>query len=655
MGCKKANMYVMKNDQAMTRHSMKVFTGKKPLLKSDEDWRCKDTPIVKKESNGTTTGSYGSTRQLKFMNALSCLRDILQSNEASHRAKDPVITTAKSPEQPKSSRQPDHRIPKDTKRQTDHPKRQTKQHETVKVAEKQRTLGSTKEGQDVPGALKRQELCIQKPTRIAKPCKKHVKKKTPHKQIQECSDALNKSTDIIQEMVSAHEDPSCGPGVDALPCAEGAIPSQGNKDNMEINIDCHIAKQKNEELRYKARYNKLMEAMTKPHTREWPPERSPCETIQARYRKLMEVMTKPRTREWPPEECPCETILETNDKVLERNHRTQEWDLETVQDTVTVKGHHQVKKESDTDTESLKGLTEEIIATKAPDEQVDGQWNECLKEGWWKNAKITIIGESIWKIMMEPWHKLSIAKRNTLKIVKAPKENHRRAAAQEHPEKHSKEEINWNDTHHSQLIWQLAALKTNVQTLPAVIIVKDPARGHNSITTNHDHIKAAVLLPYEAIIKVPEIAALMEEQMLSLSDNSRRENTDKDTRLALSLHKGLCRQSTEGQVVPSGYQWINRRFEKSNWLMELMFTALSDLRNDNEIDWLLLIWRQIDKTLFMVLGKTPCELQEEGAWHAHQTMEKNILPGMRGRTEAPQTTMLYAQRIMKNKRKLRIS
>ena len=163
------------------------------------------------------------------------------------------------------------------------------------------------------------------------------------------------------------------------------------------------------------------------------------------------------------------------------------------------------------------------------------QWNERLKEGWWKNAKITIIGENVWKIIINPWHKLSVTKRNMLKIIKAPKENHRRAAAQEHPEKHSKEEINWNDTHHSQLIWQLAALKTNVQTLPAVIIVKDPARGHNSITTNHDHIKAAVLLPYEAIIKAPGIATLIEGWTLSLSDNSRRENKDKT--LVLPCHR----------------------------------------------------------------------------------------------------------------------
>ena len=55
MGCKKANMYVIRNDQAMTRHSMKAFTDKKPLLRSDEDWWCKDTPTVKRESDETAT------------------------------------------------------------------------------------------------------------------------------------------------------------------------------------------------------------------------------------------------------------------------------------------------------------------------------------------------------------------------------------------------------------------------------------------------------------------------------------------------------------------------------------------------------------------------------------------------------------------------
>ena len=183
MGCKKANMYVMRNDQAMTRCSMKAFTGKKPLLKSDEDWRRKDTPTVKRESDETATKSSSSARRLKFMNALSRLRDILRANEASNRVKDSVTAKEISPERPEPSQQPGHRIPKDTRRQTDNPKHQTKQHETIKVVGKQQTLESTKEGQDIPGALRHQESCVQKPTHTVKPCKEHVKKKTPHKQM----------------------------------------------------------------------------------------------------------------------------------------------------------------------------------------------------------------------------------------------------------------------------------------------------------------------------------------------------------------------------------------------------------------------------------------------------------------------------------------
>ena len=317
-----------------------------------------------------------------------------------------------------------------------------------------------------------------------------------------------------------------------------------------------------------------------------------------------------------------------------------------------MKGDHQDKKGNNIDTKPLEGLTEGTISSKAPGEQVDRQWNERLKEGWWKNAKITIIGESKWKIIMEPQHKLSGAKRNMLKIVKAPEENHGRATAQEHSEKHSKKEINWNDAHHSQLIWQLTALKTNVQTLPTVIIIKDPARGHDSIAMDCDHVKAIVLLPYEAIIKAPEIATFTGEWTLSLSDDSEKASTDKDTNLALLPHKGLCRQSTKGRMVPSRDQWTNRWFRNSNQLMELMFAALANPRNSKGINWLLQIWRQIDKTLLMVLGRTPCK---EDASYAHQAAEKNLLPETRGRTEAPQMTKLYVQKIMKNKRKLRIS
>ena len=80
-----------------------------------------------------------------------------------------------------------------------------------------------------------------------------------------------------------------------------------------------------------------------------------------------------------------------------------------------------------------------------------------------------------------------------------------------------------------------------MQTLPTVIIVKGPVRGHNSIAMDYNHVKAIVLLPYEAIIKAPETAALTEGWTLSLSNNSRRENTDKDTHFSPLPHKELCR------------------------------------------------------------------------------------------------------------------
>ena len=303
----------------------------------------------------------------------------------------------------------------------------------------------------------------------------------------------------------------------------------------------------------------------------------------------MEVMTKPCAREWPLEGSPHKTTLETGDEVLERNHHTQEWDSKAVQDATMVKGDHQDKEEDNTNTEPSKGLIEETIASKAPDEQVDRQWKERLKEGWWKNAKITIIGENMWKIIMNPQHRLFVTKHNMLKIIKAPKENQGRAAAQEHPERHSRKEIDWNDAHHSQLTWQLAALRTNVQTLPRISIIKDPTRGRNSIAMDYGHVKAIVLLPYEAIIKAPEIAVLTEGQTLSLSNDSGKASTDKDIRLALLPHKRLCRQSTEGRMVPSRDQRTNRRFRNSNQLMELMFAALANPRNSKGINWLLRI------------------------------------------------------------------
>ena len=104
--------------------------------------------------------------------------------------------------------------------------------------------------------------------------------------------------------------------------------------------------------------------------------------------------------------------------------------------------NHQKGRDNNIDTEPLEGPTEGTITNEAPNKQVGRQWNGCLKESWWKDTKITTIGEHMWKIITEPQYRLSTTKHNMLKINKAPKKDHGGTVIQKHPEKYSKEENN---------------------------------------------------------------------------------------------------------------------------------------------------------------------------------------------------------------------
>ena len=77
MSCRKANTYIIRSNKAMTRYDVRTPISKKPLPKSDKDWRCKNTPIVKEKSDKTATGSRTSTMRLRSANALSHLQDTL--------------------------------------------------------------------------------------------------------------------------------------------------------------------------------------------------------------------------------------------------------------------------------------------------------------------------------------------------------------------------------------------------------------------------------------------------------------------------------------------------------------------------------------------------------------------------------------------------
>ena len=136
--------------------------------------------------------------------------------------------------------------------------------------------------------------------------------------------------------MSAHSDPLFGLGVDALPYAEGVISSQGSKDNIEIDINHHIAKQKNAELQHKAR-----------------------------HKKLLEVITKPCAGEQPLEGSPYETVTRIDNEGLGYNHHTREWDSRVIQSATTMEEHHQERKDNSANIDPLEGFTEEAITDEA--------------------------------------------------------------------------------------------------------------------------------------------------------------------------------------------------------------------------------------------------------------------------------------------------
>jgi hypothetical protein len=98
-------------------------------------------------------------------------------------------------------------------------------------------------------------------------------------------------------------------------------------------------------------------------------------------------------------------------------------------------------------------------------------------------------------------------------------------------------------------------------------------------------------------------------------------------------------------------KWTSRWFRDSNQLMELAFRAFSSSRSDNEINWLLLIWSQVNDTPFIANEEIPCR---KDAVCVCQMEKKGLLSEMGKQTESPQMTKLYAQQIMKNARKLHI-
>jgi len=192
-----------------------------------------------------------------------------------------------------------------------------------------------------------------------------------------------------------------------------------------------------------------------------------------------------------------------------------------------------------------------------------------------------------------------------------------------------------SDTSLSQLI----APRTNMQDLQIGII-------------NDDYIETTVLLPYEAIIKAPEIATLFKGYVLSPDRVSSKAIIGKNACLALSLLKKLCKRLKKGQVELLAYRQTDKWAEETNQSVETALRIFDKSRQNNWSEWLPLIQYQTNGMLPSIMEEMPYESWMGFAPHTQKTEKSDPLSGTRKQTENPQITRFQAQKAMRRAREL---
>jgi len=186
---------------------------------------------------------------------------------------------------------------------------------------------------------------------------------------------------------------------------------------------------------------------------------------------------------------------------------------------------------------------------------------------------------------------------------------------------------------------QLSIPRTNVQSLQIGIM-------------NGDYIETTVLLPYEAIIKVPETAAFFKGYALSPDKVSSKAIIGKNTCLDLSLLKKLCKQLKKEQVELLAHQQTNKWVEETNQSVETALRVFDKFRQSNWSEWLPLIHYQTNSMLPSIMEETPHKSWMGFTPHAQKTEKSDHLSGTRKQTENPQITRFQAQKTMRRAREL---
>src|SRR6267142_4906783 len=193
-----------------------------------------------------------------------------------------------------------------------------------------------------------------------------------------------------------------------------------------------------------------------------------------------------------------------------------------------------------------------------------------------------------------------------------------------------------SDTSLSQFI----TLGINMQDPQIVIVDK-----------SSNYIEATVLLPYEAIIKVPEIAAFKQHTLFPDKVSSKA-IIGKDACLDLSLLKKLCKQLKKEQVELFAHRQADKWAEETNQSVETALRVFDKFRQNNWSKWLPLIHYQTNGMLPSITEETPHESWMGFAPHAQKTEKSDPLSGMRKQTENPQITRFQAQKAMRRAREL---
>src|SRR6267142_490228 len=186
---------------------------------------------------------------------------------------------------------------------------------------------------------------------------------------------------------------------------------------------------------------------------------------------------------------------------------------------------------------------------------------------------------------------------------------------------------------------QLIIPRTDVQSLQIGII-------------NDDYIETTVLLPYEAIIKALETAALFKGYALSPDRVSSKAIIDKDACLDLSLLKKLCKQLKKGQVELLAHRQTDKWAEETNQSVETALRVFNKFRQNNRSEWLPLIHYQTNSMLPSITEETPHKSWMGFAPHAQKMEKSDPLSGTRKQLENPQITRFQAQKAMRRARGL---